>query len=104
MDEIHIDRIDVRVGDTRFREDVHKGLPDLNINRLAQSNTFTTINMNQHWYHTTIEFSGTFYIWVGGVQGIDFANLYENDGYHVYLGFKIEIAQGGLVDVDIFTP
>jgi hypothetical protein len=46
--EVHILFVDVYLDGTLIREAVHTDLSGLNINRVAQSNKFTTIDLNQY--------------------------------------------------------
>jgi hypothetical protein len=69
IDSIYIDSIEVRIGDrplSRLRKNVHKDIGNVNINKVARLDTFTTINLKQHPIDPTtireISVSGTFTI------------------------------------------
>ena len=85
MDEIHLNTIEVHTrGGTSIEERVNTRLPDVNINRLAQSNAFTTLDQTD-----SITFSGSF------------TNLYAgSDSYFVLEINPHESASDG-VDVEI---
>jgi hypothetical protein len=85
IDEIHLNKIEVHTrGGTSIEERVNTRLPDVNINRLAQSNAFTTLDQTD-----SITFSGSF------------TNLYAgSDSYFVLDINPHESASDG-VDVEI---